>query len=65
MIDDVVTRGATLLGVANKLADMFPNAHIRGFAAMRTITNSKEFVSINAPCVGTITLRGNESFRVP
>jgi hypothetical protein len=65
LIDDVVTRGATLLGIANKLIEMFPNASIRGFAAMRTVTKSKEFVSINAPCVGTITLWENDTFRDP
>lgn len=57
VIDDIVTRGSTLLGAINKLADAFPNARIRGFAFMRTITNSKEFESIVKPCTGKITLR--------
>ena len=57
VIDDIVTRGSTLLGAINKLADAFPNAKIRGFAFMRTITNSLEFKKIVNPCVGKITLR--------
>ena len=57
VIDDIVTRGSTLLGAVNKLADAFPNARIRGFAFMRTITNSNEFESIIKPCTGKITLR--------
>lgn len=57
LIDDVVTRGATLLGAANKLADAFPKARIRAFVVIRTITNPLEFVNINDPCKGKITLR--------
>ncbi|MEM2159729.1 MAG: hypothetical protein QXN55_02095 [Candidatus Nitrosotenuis sp.] len=66
LIDDVITRGATLLGAANKLAEIFPNARIRAFAFMRTISNSSEFVSIIDPCKGKITLRDDgETFRDP
>lgn len=57
LVDDVVTRGATLLGAANRLADVFPQAHIRAFAAMRTISNPLEFVKVYDPCVGTIDLQ--------
>jgi predicted amidophosphoribosyltransferase len=57
LIDDVITRGATLLGAASRLADAFPNAHIRAFAAMRTITNESEFERLYYPTVGEITLR--------
>ena len=65
LIDDVVTRGATLLGVANKLADAFPNARIHGFAALRTISDSDQFIKINDSCVGKIKLIGNETYRDP
>lgn len=57
VIDDIVTRGSTLLGAVNRLTDAFPNTKIRGFAFMRTITNSNEFESIVKPCTGKITLR--------
>lgn len=57
LIDDVITRGATLLGAANRLADAFPQAEIRAFAAMRTISNPAEFVKVYDPCVGKIELR--------
>ncbi|MGI0045938.1 MAG: hypothetical protein ACREBB_01935 [Nitrosotalea sp.] len=65
LVDDVVTRGATLLGAANKLADAFPNARIRAFVAMRTISTPDNFVRINDPCVGSITLVGDGTFRNP
>lgn len=65
LVDDVITRGATLLGAANKLADAFPNARIRAFTAMRTISTPQDFVKINDPCIGTITLVGDNTFRDP
>jgi len=65
LVDDIVTRGATMLGAANKLADEFPNANIRVFAAMRTITNPNEFAHIIDPCAGTIELVNGETFRNP
>jgi predicted amidophosphoribosyltransferase len=66
LIDDVVTRGATLLGCANRLADAFPQCRIRAFAAMRTISNSNEFENVYSPCAGAIDLVGTgDTFRRP
>lgn len=66
IIDDIVTRGATLLGAANLLADAFPETPIRAFAAMRTISNPNEFNGLYDPCTGTITLQKNgETLRRP
>lgn len=66
LVDDVVTRGANLLGAANRLADAFPQSHIRAFAAMRTISNQYEFENVYAPCVGTIDLwESGDTFRRP
>ena len=65
LVDDIVTRGATLIGVANKLADVFPNASIRGFAAMRTMTPPSKFVKINDPCIGQIELIDDDAYRDP
>ena len=65
LVDNIVTRGATLIGIANKLADIFPNARIRGFAAMRTISDPSRFVKINDPFTGIIQLVGDDAFRDP
>jgi len=65
LIDDVITRGATALGAVNKLADVFPNARIRVFAVMRTISNPDKFSKIIQPCIGTISLVGEDTFRDP
>ena len=59
LVDDIITRGSTLLGAANRLADIFPEAHIRAFAAMRTISNPDEFDKVYNPCIGTIDLRAS------
>lgn len=60
IIDDIVTRGATLMGAANRLAEAFPGARIKAFAAMRTISNPEEFHHMYDPCVGTITYRSSQ-----
>lgn len=65
LVDDVITRGATLLGAANKLAEAFPKANIRAFAAMRTISSSEDFADTYDPCLGIIELRGEDAFRRP
>jgi predicted amidophosphoribosyltransferase len=66
LVDDLITRGATFLGAANRLADAFPETHIRAFAAMRTISNPVEFNGLYDPCVGTIKLReSGDSLRRP
>ncbi|MBI1664074.1 MAG: hypothetical protein IS860_11460 [Nitrosopumilus sp.] len=65
LVDDVITPGATTLGAVNRLADAFPNAKIRVFAAMRTISNPDEFSEIIQPCIGTITLLNENTWREP
>lgn len=64
-VDDVVTRGATLLGVASRLAEAFPNAEVRAFAVLRAISNPDELSTIVSPVVGRITLRDEETHREP
>jgi predicted amidophosphoribosyltransferase len=65
LVDDIVTRGATILGAVDKLMEMFPNARIRAFAVMRTMSNPEEFSEIVDPCVGTIRLSGENARRNP
>ncbi len=57
LVDDIVTRGATLFGAANRLLEAFPKAQVRGFAAMRTISVPSEFTSMYDPQSGTIEYR--------
>ncbi len=65
IVDDVITRGATTLGAANRIADVFPSSDIRVLAAMRTISNPDEFTYFCKPCTGTIKLLGVDTFRDP
>ncbi len=57
LVDDIITRGATLLGAANRLADALPSARIRAFAAMATISDSSDFESLFKPLLGTVQYR--------
>lgn len=65
MIDDVITRGATILGCASRLKEVFPDIPIQAFAVLRTISNPRDFKKIEDPCIGKISLISNETFRNP
>jgi hypothetical protein len=67
LVDDIITRGHTILGAANRLLDAFPASRITAFAAMRAISNPLEFRRIYDPCIGTITYRQDhdDAIRTP
>lgn len=56
VIDDVVTRGATLLAAVSRMQAALPGASVRGFAVVRTVSNPRDFQRMFAPCRGRITL---------
>jgi hypothetical protein len=56
VVDDVVTKGATLLATASAVKELFPDADVRGFAMLRTMGLQPEVEQIRDPCVGTIRL---------
>ena len=62
LVDDFITRGSTFIGSANRLIDAFPNANIRAFAGIKTISRPENFRKIYDPCIGKINLVGKESF---
>lgn len=55
LVDDFVTRGATLLGAASRIAEAFPGIEIRAFALVRSVTDG-DVLSIRDPRVGVIEL---------
>ena len=62
LVDDFITKGATLLGAASRLNEAFPNIPISAFVIMRTISNPVDFEKINSPVVdGKITLNPDGS----
>lgn len=54
-----------LWGGVNRLAEAFPNAKIRAFAMMRVMSNVDEFVDVEDPCIGKITMNGEDTNRDP
>jgi len=49
LVDDVVTRGHTFMGCAWKIDEAYPNVDIHAFAAIRTISNPKDFKGFYDP----------------
>jgi hypothetical protein len=58
LVDDVITRGATLLGAASRIKEAFPNAKVRALAIVRTISPPDIFKRTLDPCIGRIELLG-------
>lgn len=57
VVDDVITRGATLLAAASLLNDQFPDAEIRAFAMERAIYDANDFREIVDPVFGQVLLK--------
>ncbi|MDO8349011.1 MAG: hypothetical protein Q7T30_02155 [Planctomycetota bacterium] len=64
LVDDVVTRGATLLGCATLLLRVLPRVEIRTFAAVRT-TSGQDIDGMLAAVMGVITYTNGRLHREP
>lgn len=65
LIDDVVTKGRTLLAAASRLQEAFPGVPIRAFALLRTMGLLPDVPSLLHPCKGEIRWRGGDAHRSP
>jgi predicted amidophosphoribosyltransferase len=65
LVDDVVTKGNTILGAASRLSEGFPQSEISGFALLRTLGLQPEIERIVDPVVCVIQLQGDEAWREP
>jgi len=65
LIDDVVTKGRTLLAAAARLQDEFPTIEIRAFALLRTMGLVQGVDHLLDPCVGEIRWRAGDAHRTP
>ena len=65
LVDDVITRGATLLGIGARVLEAYSEIPVLGFAAMRAISSPAEFVSLVDPRRGQVALRGEQTLRIP
>ncbi|GAA5484005.1 hypothetical protein Hsar01_03243 [Haloferula sargassicola] len=65
LVDDVVTKGTTLIACAAILSEAFPHATIRAFAMVRTMGRIPDVEAIVDPCTGVISFDGYDVDRVP
>jgi hypothetical protein len=65
LIDDVVTKGRTLLAAASRVHEAFPAAKIRAFALIRTMGLIAGVQQLLDPCRGEIRWRAGDARRSP
>lgn len=65
LVDDVITKGRTLLAAASRLQTAFPAARIRAFALLRTRGLDPEVERLLDPCLGEIRWRAGDAQRRP
>jgi predicted amidophosphoribosyltransferase len=65
LVDDIVTKGRTLLAAAARLHESFPNVRIRAFALVRTMGLVADVPRLLEPCRGEIRWRHNDAHRSP
>jgi uracil phosphoribosyltransferase len=65
LVDDVVTKGRTLLAAAARLQEAFPATEIRAFAMLRTMGLAEGVNHLLEPCVGEIRWRAGDARRTP
>jgi hypothetical protein len=65
LVDDVITRGRTLLAAASRLREAFPAAEIRAFALLRTLGRDETLRQVLAPCEGEVRWMRGDARRIP
>lgn len=65
LIDDVVTKGRTLLAAASRVHEAFPSAQIRAFALVRTMGLISGVQRLLDPCKGEIRWWAGDAHRSP
>jgi predicted amidophosphoribosyltransferase len=65
LIDDVITKGRTLLAAAARVHEAFPDAQIRAFALLRTMGLISGVRQLLDPCKGEIRWKAGDAHRNP
>jgi predicted amidophosphoribosyltransferase len=65
LIDDVITKGRTLLAAAARVREAFPHAEIRAFALLRTMGFIAGVEHLLDPCRGEIRWQAGDARRIP
>lgn len=64
LVDDVITRGSTMLAAIAALQAAYPNIRVQGFALIRTLSDVA-VQEVTGPVSGVIHLAGGETYRRP
>ncbi len=65
LVDDVVTKGRTLLAAASRVREVLPRAEVSAFALVRTMNLVLDIERIVEPCVGRIRCVDADAAREP
>jgi predicted amidophosphoribosyltransferase len=65
LIDDVITKGRTLLAAAARVSEALPDVQIRAFALLRTRGMISDIQSVLEPCRGEIRWMDGDARRIP
>lgn len=65
LVDDVITRGRTMLAGAMRLREAFPGAEIRAFALLRTLARDEIPHPLLDVCEGEVRWARGDARRVP
>ncbi len=65
LIDDVITKGRTLLAAAARIQSAFPSVDVRAFALIRTKGFRQRVVCEVEPCEGVVRWAGGDARREP
>ena len=66
LVDDIVTKGCTLLAAASRVQESYPRSDVRAFAMVRTMGLVPDIDKTLHPCVGIIHSQiGNDADRQP
>jgi hypothetical protein len=65
LIDDVITKGRTLLAAAARVHETFPDAQVRAFALLRTMGLIAGVEHLLDPCTGEIRWQAGDAQRIP
>jgi hypothetical protein len=65
LIDDVITKGRTLVAAAMRVHEAFPAAVIRAFVLVRTMGFVRDVERLYDPCEGVVRWNGRDAYRDP
>src|SRR5262249_43827658 len=65
IVDDVITKGRTILAAAIRLHEAFPNTDRRAFALIRTMGFVRDVDRSLEPCQGVVGWAGGDAYREP